>query len=175
LRQFFPFQAKLRNQTNRPFSAQSWPWMKLIGKEGDGTNSTTLSPTAIGDPIFRVCYDDTLQDGVLARLAFEELEARTALVFVDIASNFSLNLTEIFNRSFQSPGGKIIREIEYKTLDSDYLPQVQEALTADTDIVFLSGDNKSGVIAIKLQDAGSKATPIGSDGRDNAGFLYFRR
>lgn len=140
------------------------------------TNSTTPSLTAIGDHIFRVCYDDNFQGGVLARFAFEELKARTALVFVDIASDFSLNLAEIFSRSFQSLGGKIVREIEYKTGNSDYLSQIkealiQEALASDADIVFLSGHNESGIIAEKLQDAGSKAIPIGSDGWDNAGFF----
>ena len=117
------------------------------------TSSTTPSLTAIGDHIFRVCYDDNFQGAVLARFAFEELKARTVLVFVDIASDFSLNLVEIFSRSFQSLGGKIVREIEYKTGNSDYLSQVQEALAFDADIVFLAGHNESGIIAEKLQEA----------------------
>jgi branched-chain amino acid transport system substrate-binding protein len=137
------------------------------------TNSTIPSLTAIGDHIFRVCYDDNFQGRVLAEFAYEELKARTALIFVDIASDFSLNLTEIFSRTFQSLGGKIDKEIEYKAGNSDYLPHVQEALAVETDIVFLSGHNESGIIAIKLQNAGVNAIPIGSDGWDNAGFFIF--
>lgn len=134
------------------------------------TNSTTPSLTAIGDHIFRVCYDDNFQGGMLARFAFEELKARTALVFVDIASDFSFNLADIFSRNFRLLGGKIVREIEYKSGNSVYVSQVQEALASDADIVFLSGHDESGRIAEKLQDAGSKAIPIGSDGWDDAAF-----
>ncbi len=134
-------------------------------------NSTTPSLTAIGDHIFRVCYDDNFQGAVLARFAFEELKARTVLVFVDIASDFSLNLVEIFSRNFQSLGGKIVREMEYKTGNSDYLSQVREALACDADIVFLAGHEENGIIAEKLQEAGSKAIPLGSDGWDTASFF----
>ena len=135
------------------------------------TNSTIPSLTAIGDHIFRVCYDDNFQGGVLARFAFEELKAKTALIFVDIASDFSLNLAAIFSRSFQSLGGKIVREIEYKIGNSVYFSQVREARTADVDIVFFSGHNESGIIVEKLQEAGMKAIPLGSDGWDNAAFF----
>ena len=77
--------------------------------------STIPSLTSIGDHIFRVCYDDNFQGKMIAQFAFNEQKARTALVFVDIASDFSLDIAEIFTRTFQSLGGKIVKEIEYKT------------------------------------------------------------
>ncbi|MGB3212833.1 MAG: ABC transporter substrate-binding protein [Desulforhopalus sp.] len=135
------------------------------------TNSTIPSLTTIGDHIFRVCYDDNFQGTVMAEFAFNELGARTALVFVDIASDFSLNLTEIFGRTFQLMGGKIVKEIEYKTGQADYLPQIREALAHDTDIVFLSGHDEGGVIADELQKAGVHAIPIGNDGWDVDSFF----
>jgi branched-chain amino acid transport system substrate-binding protein len=135
------------------------------------TNSTIPSLTAIGDHIFRVCYDDNFQGAVLARFAVQQLKAGTALVFVDIASDFSLTLAAIFHRTFQSLGGTIVKEIEYKAGDFSYLPQVRQALGYQADIVFLAGHNESGIIAEQLQQAGMKAIPIGSDGWDNKGFL----
>ncbi len=132
--------------------------------------STVPALTKIGDHIFRVCYDDNFQGKMIAEFVFKERMARTALVFVDIASDFSLDLSEIFTRSFQSLGGKIVKEIEYKTDQVDYQPQIRQALAHDADIVFLSGHDESGYIADKLQEAGARAVPIGSDSWDVESF-----
>ena len=66
--------------------------------------STIPSLTSIGDHIFRVCYDDNFQGKMIAEFAFKELKARTALIFVDIASDFSLNITEYLAGPFSHLG-----------------------------------------------------------------------
>jgi len=133
--------------------------------------STIPSLTAIGDYIFRVCYTDSLQGALLAQFAAQELQARSALIFVDISSDFSLNIAQIFKNSFAALGGSVQREIEYKTGQSDYSQQIKQALAEKSDIVFLAGYDESGFIAAKLQEAGSKAIPIGSDGWDADSFF----
>ncbi len=132
--------------------------------------STIPSLTAIGDHIFRVCYNDNVQGAVLAEFAAGDLEAKTALIFVDLASDFSLDISRIFTKNFAALGGRVLREIEYKTGQTDYLPQIRQALAADADIVFLSGYDESGFIASKLQEAGVRAIPLGSDGWDAESF-----
>ncbi len=132
--------------------------------------STIPSLTAIGDHIFRVCYNDDVQGAVLAEFAARDLQAKTALIFVDLASDFSLDISRIFTRNFTAQGGAVLGEIEYKTGQTDYLPQIRRALVADADIVFLSGYDESGLIASKLQEAGVRAIPIGSDGWDAESF-----
>jgi len=133
--------------------------------------STIPSLTSIGDHIFRVCYDDNFQGKAIAEFAFKELKARTALVFVDLTSDFSLTLTDIFIRTFQGLGGRIVKEIEYKAREDDYIDQINEASGHDADIVLLSGHDESGAIAEKLQEAGMKAIPVGSDGWDVDSFF----
>lgn len=133
--------------------------------------STIPSLTAIGEHIFRLCYDDNFQGRMLAEFSFNDLGARKALVFVDIASDFSLNITDIFNHTFQSLGGQIVQEIEYKTGQADYRPQIREAQTHQADVVFLSGHDESGFIAHKLQEAGVTAIPIGGDSWDAESFF----
>jgi branched-chain amino acid transport system substrate-binding protein len=133
--------------------------------------STIPSLTAIGDYIFRVCYTDTLQGVILAQFAARELQAKSALVFVDISSDFCINIAQIFKTHFTALGGIVSREIEYKTGQSDYSPQIRQALGENTDIVFLTGYDESGFIAAKLQEAGIKAIPIGGDGWDAESFF----
>lgn len=133
--------------------------------------STIPSLTAIGDYIFRVCYTDTLQGAILAQFAARDLKAKSALVFVDITSDFSLNIAQTFKTNFTNLGGTVTREIEYKTGHSDYTSQIRQALADNTEIVFLAGYDESGFIAAKLQEAGAGAIPIGSDGWDAESFF----
>lgn len=156
------------------WSSHSLAIAKVAEKNGIpmiSTNSTIPSLTSIGNHIFRICYDDNFQGTLLAEFAYKDLQARTALIFVDLASDFSLNLSEIFSQTFQTLGGTIKREIEYKAGHTDYSSQVQEALANDADIVLLSGHDESGILAKKLQQAGLRAIPLGSDGWDNEFFF----
>lgn len=132
--------------------------------------STVPSLTATGDHVFRVCYSDDLQGAILAHFTHHELQARSALIFVDIASDFSIIIANIFKTNFTALGGTVTREIEYKTGQSDYSKEIHQALAANADVIFLSGYDESGFIAAKLQEAGSKAIPIGSDGWDAESF-----
>jgi branched-chain amino acid transport system substrate-binding protein len=133
--------------------------------------STIPSLTGIGEHIFRLCYDDNFQGKMLAEFSFNELDARRAQVFVDIASDFSLNITDIFTHTFQSLGGKVVQEIEYKTGQVDYHPQIRKAQAHKADVVFLSGHDESGYIAHQLQEAGVMAIPIGGDSWDVESFF----
>ena len=133
--------------------------------------STIPSLTGIGDYIFRVCYTDALQGVILAQFAARELQAKSALIFVDISSDFSLDVAQIFKTHFTKMGGTVRREIEYKTGQSDYSSQIKQALGENADVVFLAGYDESGFIAAKLQEAGATSIPIGSDGWDAESFF----
>lgn len=133
--------------------------------------STIPSLTAIGDSIFRVCYNDDFQGSALARFAFTDLAARRAVVFIDISSDFSMSIAKIFRRTFEGMGGTVVKEVEYKTGQEDYRPAIREALPHQADVVFLSGYDESGYLAAALQAAGNTAIPIGSDGWDAPSFF----
>lgn len=133
--------------------------------------STIPSLTALGDSIFRVCFNDDFQGSALARFAYTDLAARRAMVFIDISSDFSMSIARIFNTTFTGLGGTIVREIEYKTGQDNFHQAIRDALSQQADVVFLSGYDESGYIAAALQDAGSTAIPIGSDGWDAESFF----
>jgi branched-chain amino acid transport system substrate-binding protein len=133
--------------------------------------STSPAVTAIGNHIFRVCYTDEMQGKVMATFARSDLQAGTAVVFVNLNSDFSLGLAQIFRERFERMGGKVILELEYKFKQEDYSPLVRQAKTADPDVVFLSGHDESGRIAKDLMDAGVNAIPIGGDSWGESTFL----
>jgi branched-chain amino acid transport system substrate-binding protein len=126
--------------------------------------STYPGLTDIGNYIFRVCYTDRFQGEVMARFARRELHASTAAVFVDLTSDYSLKLSDIFKNDFTKLGGKIVGEIEYKAKNANYNDLVVKAKADPSDVIFLSGHEESGMIAWKLQSAGIKSILLGGDG-----------
>lgn len=133
--------------------------------------STSPELTRIGDFVFRVCYTDNFQGAVLARFAIEDLHARTAVIFTDITSDYSLGLSRIFRMDFEKQGGRILDEIDYKLKQSDFSAEVQRMKRSKAAVVLLSGHNECGRIAKDLQEAGIKAIPLGGDGWGDEPFL----
>jgi len=76
--------------------------------------STNPETTKIGEYIFRACFTDDFQGKVIARFARQDLNATTAVIFVDVTSDYSLKLSEIFQTNFEKLGGRIVLELEYK-------------------------------------------------------------
>lgn len=132
--------------------------------------STIPKLTAIGDMIFRVCYTDDFQGKMLANFAYSDLKVRRALVFVDLTSDYSMELARVFSERFQSLGGSIDKEIEYKSNQLSYDRQISEAVGRKADVVVLTGYDESGFIAARLQEAGIQAKIIGGDGWGDGDF-----
>lgn len=133
--------------------------------------STIPKLTHIGEYIFRVCYTDDFQGKVMAEFARHDLGARSALIFVNLTSDYSLDLARIFQSHFTSLGGSILSEIEYKKTNDDYDPLVTKAKQHTADVIFLSGHDESGQIARKLQSAGVDSVLLGGDGWGTDSFL----
>lgn len=133
--------------------------------------SSTPKLTRIGDFIFRVCYTDDFQGRIMAEFARYELDAQKAMLFVDLTSDYSLELSAIFRQHFEAIGGTIAAEIEYKSRQSSYAQQIREAAEHAADVIFIAGHDESGIIANHLQMAGIRAVFIGGDGWSERNFL----
>ncbi len=133
--------------------------------------STHPGVTKVGDFIFRVCFTDNFQGAVLARFAREDLGAKTATLFVNLTSEYSLELSRIFREDFERLGGKIVCEVDYKFKQKEFDEQIKAAQAAQADILLLSGHDESGLIARLAQEAGVKSIPVGGDGWAESSFL----
>lgn len=133
--------------------------------------STHPALTRVGEYIFRVCYNDNFQGKIMAEFARKDLKAASAMVYVDIASDYSLELSRIFKAHFASLGGRIRSEIEYKAKHADYDRLTAAGMAEKADVIFLSGHEESGMIAHKLQTAGCSAVLLGGDGWGVADFF----
>ncbi len=135
--------------------------------------STNPKLTQIGEYIFRVCFTDKFQGKVMAEFARSTLKASTAHMFVDLTSEYSLELSKIFKQHFEKSGGIVLQEIEYKLKKQKIKKPVQAAKQESADVILLSGHDESGRIAKKLQDAGVEAVVLGGDGWADKSFFDF--
>jgi branched-chain amino acid transport system substrate-binding protein len=133
--------------------------------------STNPEVTKIGDYIFRICFTDDFQGQIIAKFARQDLNAATAVIFVDVTSDYSLKLSEIFKKKFEELGGKILLELDYKLKQQRFDQEVKRAAATDADVMFIPGHDESGFIVKQAQNAGATAIFLGGDGWSTPSFF----
>lgn len=101
-----------------------------------------ISPTAT-NPIVtqekkwlsRVCFIDTDQGRVLAKLAREQLKAKKAALIYDISQDYSVGLAVFFKQEFTKGDGKIVSEAKFKTGDRDFTAQLSSIKASGADVI----------------------------------------
>jgi len=136
-------------------------------------SSTNPKVTEIGDYIFRVCFIDPFQGTVMARFAYEHLHAKTAAVFRDTKSDYSIGLANYFVEAFSKLGGKIVKDEAYAGGDVHFKSQLTAIKNAAPDVVFVPGYyTEVGLIARQARQALNMTMPfLGGDGWDSPKLL----
>lgn len=133
--------------------------------------STNPEVTKAGDYIFRVCFTDDFQGKAIARFARHDLNATSAVTFVDVTSDYSLKLAEIFRKNFELLGGRVFFELEYKQKQRLFDEEIKRAVKAKAEVLFIPGHDESGLIAKQAQEAGITSFFLGGDGWDTPSFF----
>ena len=127
---------------------------------------TTLD-TATNQPkkyVFRACFIDPFQGGVVAKFALENLKTKKAAVLYDVASDYNKGIAEVFKANYEKLGGKIVAFETYTTNDKDFSAQLTKIKDAKPDVVFLP--NYYSEVPLQVQQAkrlGITVPFIGSD------------
>jgi len=131
-------------------------------------SSTNPKVTEVGDYIFRVCFTDPFQGTVVAKFAVEKLNAKTAAIFIDRKSDYSVGLADFFRKAFTERGGKIVEEQSYSSGDIDFKGQLTNLRGKNPDIIMLPGYyTEVGLILKQARELGIKAAFLGGDGWDS--------
>lgn len=86
--------------------------------------------------IFRVCFIDSDQGRIGAKLALEELKAKNAALIYDISQDYSVMLANFFKRDFTAGGGKLVADTKFKSGDRDFTPQLSSIKAAKPDLIY---------------------------------------
>ncbi|MBQ0163017.1 MAG: ABC transporter substrate-binding protein [Treponema sp.] len=129
--------------------------------------ATAPAITDAGDYIFRACFIDPFQGTVGGKFAVENLGCKKAAILFDAGNDYSVGLTENFEKSFAACGGTIVAKEAYQTNDKDFNAQLTKIKSANPDVVYLP-DYYSVValIAKQLRSIGINTPIVGADGWD---------
>jgi branched-chain amino acid transport system substrate-binding protein len=131
-------------------------------------SSTNVEVTKKGDYVFRVCFIDSYQGGVLSSFAYRTLNARKAAILVDARNDYSVGLAAAFRERFEKEGGRIVGEMKYAEGDSDFSAQLTAIRDLQPDVLFVPGYyTDAGLVARQAKSLGLSATLLGADGWDS--------
>jgi len=130
--------------------------------------STNTKVTEIGDYVFRTCFIDPFQGGVMARFAFAELGARRVAILFDFKQDYSVGLADSFRQTFLALGGEIVADERYTSGDIEFRAQLTTIRAANPDAVFVPGYyTELGLIAKQGRELGLTVPLLGGDGWDS--------
>lgn len=130
-------------------------------------SSTNPKVTEVGDHIFRVCFIDPFQGGVMAKFAANQLKAKTAAVFGDVQADYSKGLEKFFTEEFTKLGGKVVNTQAYTQNDTDFKSQLTSIRQANPDVIYVPGYyGEVGIIVKQARELGMKQPILGGDGWD---------
>jgi len=114
--------------------------------------------------VFRACFIDPFQGGVVAKFTLNDLKLKKAAVLYDVASEYNKGIAEIFKEVYEKNGGKIVAFETYTTNDKDFSSQLTKIKQAAPEIIFLP--NYYSEVPLQIQQAkrlGITVPFIGSD------------
>ncbi len=128
-------------------------------------SSTNPKVTQVGDYIFRVCFIDPFQGAVMANFATDNLKAKTAAVFRDQKSDYSMGLADAFVKRFTERGGTVVDDQSFVSGDIDFKSQLTALRDKKPDVVFVPGYyTEVGLIAKQARSLGIRQPLLGGDG-----------
>ena len=139
---------------------------------GATRSEVTAEATDPNDLMFLIAGSNVLQAELLAKVAVEQLEAKTAAMIWQNMDVYSEGFVQSFKTSFESLGGSVVVEQTYQagdTMFTDQLTAVKDAAPeTDPDILLLASFPPANPLIMKeARDMGITSTFVGSDGWDD--------
>lgn len=104
------------------------------------TNPKTTLDARTGVPkkyVFRSCFTDIFEGQVLGKFAGGNLKVAKAAILFDIGSEVLKSQSELFKKSFEENGGRVVDVETYSTGDKDFTAQLTKIKSTQPDIIFL--------------------------------------
>lgn len=137
-------------------------------------SSASVKPelTMQGDYIFRACFISSTEGDAIAEFARNKLKAKTVAIILDDKNDYAVVLAGFFAEAFKKLGGQIVDQQKYDANASELSKQMQAIKRAAPDVIFAPGFYTTApLVAREVEQAGIKATLVGSDGWDSPNLL----
>ncbi|MBQ7476027.1 MAG: ABC transporter substrate-binding protein [Selenomonadaceae bacterium] len=119
--------------------------------------------------IFRACFIDPQQSEVMAQFSSKDLNAKTAVIYMDSSSDYSKSLGKIFKEEFEAAGGKVLMEEFFVAKDQDFKAPLTKLQGANADVMFVPAYYEEvGKIVKQARELGINSIILGTDGWDDS-------
>ncbi|MDR0636690.1 MAG: ABC transporter substrate-binding protein [Treponema sp.] len=140
-----------------------------------GLSCTNPLVTAGNDYYFRVCFIDPFQGTVMANYAYNNLNARTAVIVQEVSNDYSVGLAKFFSDNFKLLTGNpnsIITTVNYNTGDQDFSAQLTSIKSLNPDVIFAPGNyTESALVMKQARELGIEVPVIGGDTWETPEFI----
>jgi branched-chain amino acid transport system substrate-binding protein len=119
--------------------------------------------------IFRACYIDPFQGGILASFSWNRLGANTAFIMYDQSNDYAVGIADAFKAEFEALGGTIVGEETYARTDSDFSAILDKIEICDPGVVLLPDYyDIVNLVTGQAKASGITVPFVGGDGWDSA-------
>lgn len=130
--------------------------------------STNDRVTQAGDYVFSACFSDSFQGEIMGRFAAETLGLKRVAILTNVASDYSIGLTEVFTKTFEALGGKVVAQESYNAGDQDFRAQLTKIKAADVEAIYLPVYyTDAAIMARQARQLGFTGMFLGPDGFDS--------
>jgi branched-chain amino acid transport system substrate-binding protein len=140
----------------------------LLSPCATNANVTVDKSGKTKDYIFRACYIDPFQGGILAQFSYTRLKAKKAFIMYDQGNDYTIGLANAFEAQFTKLGGKIAGKETYTKTDTDFSAILTKIKNAKPDVVLLPDYyNIVNLVTKQAKEKGITVPFVGGDGWDS--------
>lgn len=128
----------------------------------------TVDNGQVKEFIFRACFIDPFQGRVMAEFADKTLGVKNVAILHDASSDYSKGLAEVFEKTLNKKGGKVVAKEAFLSKDIDFKAALTKIKAANPEAIYIPGYYEEVAKIIKqTREIGLNVPLIGCDGWDS--------
>lgn len=128
----------------------------------------TVDNGQVKEFIFRACFIDPFQGRVMAEFADKTLGIKNVAILHDASSDYSKGLAEVFEKTLNEKGGKVVAKEAFLSKDIDFKAALTKIKAANPEAIYIPGYYEEVAKIIKqTREIGLNVPLIGCDGWDS--------
>lgn len=140
----------------------------LMAPVATAENITVDKDGKTKDFIFRACFIDPFQGQVMAEFADKTLKVKNVAILYDASSEYSKGLTEVFTKTLQKNGGKVLASEAFLAKDVDFKAALTKIKATNPEAIYIPAYYEEVAKIIKqAREIGLNIPLLGSDGWDS--------
>lgn len=99
----------------------------------------TVDNGQVKEFIFRACFIDPFQGRVMAEFADKTLGVKNVAILHDASSDYSKGLAEVFEKTLNEKGGKVVAKEAFLSKDIDFKAALTKIKAANPEAIYIPG------------------------------------